>query len=314
MHTKKHLYSFVYDDTERALSQLESKYLFGQVSENKLLLSDTTITPSSSAFIKNRLDIITASANYDALIEQVKGERIKIEGFKVEYLVIEGDSTGYAMRLGKLKDIGYSITGVPDYQNPTRTYALCCYEGIWCFGILIKNKYDWHKHKQKPHSFSNSISPNIAKALINIAAQADKSKTLLDACCGVGTIMLEAHFADYTIEGSDINWKMCHRARANLAHFDYASEVFRSDIKDISQRYDAAIIDLPYNLFSTATEADLLHIIQSTADITDRIVIVSVSDIITQITTTGLKVMDYCSVPKKGKSKFARRVWVCERA
>jgi len=244
MHTKKHLYSFVYDDTERALSQLESKYLFGQVSENKLLLSDTTITPSSSAFIKNRLDIITASANYDALIEQVKGERIKIEGFKVEYLVIEGDS----------------------------------------------------------------------KALINIAAQADKSKTLLDACCGVGTIMLEAHFADYTIEGSDINWKMCHRARANLAHFDYASEVFRSDIKDISQRYDAAIIDLPYNLFSTATEADLLHIIQSTADITDRIVIVSVSDIITQITTTGLKVMDYCSVPKKGKSKFARRVWVCERA
>ena len=154
---------------------------------------------------------------------------------------------------------------------------------------------------------------SIAKALVNIAAKANKETTLLDACCGAGTIMLEACFTGNTIEGCDINWKMCKQARENLSFFNYKAKIYRSDIKDISHRYKAAIIDLPYNLYSSADDTQILHIIESTAEITNRLVIVSTSDITNFISQAGLRISDYCDVSKRGKAIFTRKIWVCEK-
>lgn len=313
MMIKKYLYSLVYSNFEEELCMLESKSIFDKKAKNKLLFSDIKIEPSNSAFIKHRLDIINFSKDYSALIDEIKKENIRIEGFKVEYIVLDGDKTTYDTRLEKLKDIGYSIEGIPDYYKPTITYAICNYKGTWCFGILIKNKYVWQKHNKKPYSYSNSINIHIAKALVNIASKGNKEVKLIDACCGVGTIMLEACFAEYNIEGCDINWKISRQARENLSHFNYNSSIYCSDIKDINKRYDAAIIDLPYNLFSTANDDTLTHIIESTMEITDQFVIVSISDIESLISNLGLKITDSCSVGKSGKVKFARNIWVCEK-
>lgn len=302
-----------YDDTERALCKLESSALFNEEDKDKLLFSDVSIAPSSSAFLKNRLDIIASSPDYATLIQSIKKEKIANEGFKVEYIVFDGDTTEYPQRLKKLKDIGFSIEGTPDYHHPTTTYALCYHEAVWYFGVLIKNKFAWQKHNQKPCSYSNSISINIAKALVNIAPQGNKDAKLLDACCGVGTILLEAAFAGYTIEGCDINWKICHDARTNLAHFNYKVPVYRSDVRAISKRYDAAILDLPYNLLSDATEQGTLHIIQSAAMRSNRLVIVSIVDISKHINAVGFHITDKCSIRKKGKTGFVRRIWVCEK-
>ncbi|HKM94743.1 MAG TPA: hypothetical protein VJY41_13920 [Prolixibacteraceae bacterium] len=313
MHINNYIYSFNYDNSESELCKLESKYIFNKEEKNKLLFSDIKIEPSSSAFIKKRLDIILFSEDYSTLINEIKNESICIEDFKVEYLVLDGDTTEYAERLKMLRDIGYSIEGDTDYYNPTITYALCYYECVWYFGVLIKNDFTWHKHKQKPCSYSNSISINIAKALVNIASKGNKEKKLLDACCGVGTIMLEACFAGYNIEGCDINWKICRDARENISYFNYIAKVYRSDIKDISLRYNAAIIDLPYNLLSCASDDDIMHIIESTAKITDRLVIVSISDITSLISKAGFRISDYCSVSKRGNTNFARKIWVCDK-
>lgn len=313
MQVNKYIYVFNYDIPDRELCELESRYIFNEEVKNKLIFSDQKEEPSSSAFIRNRLDIISFSEDYSALITEIKNESICSKGFKIEYLVFDGDTTEYAERLKKLRDIGFSIEGIPDYYNPTMTYALCFYEGIWYFGVSIRNNNAWHKHKQKPCSFSNSIGINIAKALVNIAAKANKEKKLLDACCGVGTIMLEACFAGNNIEGCDINEKTCNNARENLSYFNYTANIYHSDIKDISKEYEAAIIDLPYNLFTSATDSEILHIIESTAKITDRLVIVSTSDISDLINNTGFTLLDYCSVSKSGKRKFARKIWVCEK-
>lgn len=313
MQINKHLYSFNYDITEADLCKLETKYIFNEKAKDKLLFSNQKVDPSSSAFIRNRLDVISRSEDYYTLLNEIKEEKICCKGFKVEYLVFEGDTTEYTDRLKMLRDIGFSIEGIPDYYNPTTIYTLCYYEGIWYFGVSIKNNIAWHKHKQKPRSFSNSIGTNIAKSLVNIAAKGNKEKTLLDACCGVGTIMLEACFAGNSIEGCDINEKTCNNARENLSYFNYSANIYHSDIKDINQRYEAAIIDLPYNLFTSATDSEISHIIESTAEITDQLVIVSTSDITDLITGTGFKISDNCSVSKSGKRKFARKIWVCEK-
>nr|WP_320120395.1 hypothetical protein [uncultured Marinifilum sp.] len=313
MQISKYIYSFSYDNTESELCKLESRYIFNEEEKNKVFFSHIKIEPSNSAFIKNRLDIISCSEDYSALINEIRKQEICVEGFKVEYLVFNGDTTEYAKRLKKLKDIGYSIEGNPDYYNPIITYALCYYEGVWYFGTLTKDNFAWHKHKQKPCSYSNSISINVAKSLVNIATRANKETHLLDACCGVGTIMLEACFAGYNIEGCEINWKVCMDARENLSYFNYVANVYHSDIKDINELYEAAIIDLPYNLFSSASHNDILHIIESTAKVTDLLVIVSTSDITNLIGSIGFRVADSCSVSKSGKRNFARKIWVCEK-
>ena len=312
MDKSKYIYSFRYDTTESELCKLESRYIFDEEEKNKQLISDVEIEPSRSAFIKKRLAVTSSSGDYVELIDKIKKENICTDGFKVEYLVLHGDTTRNAVRLEKLKDVGYSIDTYPEYHNPTITYGICQYDGVWYFGILIKNNFAWQDHKKKPHSYSNSIKINIAKALVNIAMKSEKEKTLIDACCGVGTVMLEACFVGVDIEGCDISWKTCKNARENLSHFNYTAKVYCSDIKDISKRYDAAILDLPYNLYTDATENDILHIIKSTATITDRLVIVSTSDIVDIINSTGLTVIDRCNVSKRGKANFTRKIWVCE--
>lgn len=312
MQANKYIYTFRYDTTESMLCKLESKHLFKKEEKDKQLISDIKMEPSISAFIKKRLDVISFSTDYSLLIEQIKKENIRTEGFKVEYLILEGDKTRNADRLTKLKDVGFGIDTYPDYNNPSITYGICTFEGVWYFGVLIKNNFDWLKHKQKPYSYSNSIKQNIAKALVNIAADSKQDVKLLDACCGVGTIMLEACFAGYEIEGCDISWKTCNNARANLAYFKYVGEIHCNDVKDLTKIYDAAIIDLPYNLYSPASDQDVLNIITSIAKIANRLVIVSTAEISDAIKSIGLTVIDLCAISKRGKTNFTRNIWICE--
>ncbi|TRX66173.1 TRM11 family methyltransferase [Carboxylicivirga sp. M1479] len=311
MHQHSYIYSFKYDTHNVELCQLESRQLFNEQENNKLLFSNIKIDPSISPFIKNRFEIIASAEDYQLLLNKVKQENIHMDGFKAEYMVLHGDKTNYTQRLDKLKDIGYCIEGDPDYVTPLITYSICYYNNTWYFGELIKHDTDWFKHKKKPYSFSSAINMDIAKALVSIVSKGNKSKRLLDAGCGVGTVMLEACIGGFAIEGCDIHWKACQSTRKNLAHYAYTANVYRSDLQDLEHNYDAAIIDLPYNLFSHSDDENALYIIQAAIKRSPRLVIVSTSDISSLLSEADLKLVDSCSVEKKGK-KFTRKIWVCE--
>lgn len=308
-----YIYSFNYNSHHSGLCKLESRQIFDKEEKNKFLFSNIKVDPSISPFIKKRFEIISSSENYSVLLENIKKENIHHDGFKAEYLVLDGDSTAYDERLNKLRDIGYIIGGQPDYHKPSMTYSICNYENAWYFGVLIKHNNDWHKHKKKPCSFSNSISINIAKALVGIASKGNKSNQMLDACCGVGTVMLEACISGFKIEGCDINFKAYKNTIENLSYYNYTANVYCSDIKDHNKKYDTAIIDLPYNIYAYSNDTILSNIIESTAKLSPRIVIVSISDIEPLIKKSGLKVTDFCTVEKRGKIKFTRNIWVCEK-
>ena len=113
MQINKYIYSFSYENPQSELCKLESRYFFNKEEKNKQLVSNIKVAPSNSAFIKSRLDVISLSEDYATLIHKIKKENISIEGFKVEYLVFDRDTTEYRERLNKLKDIGWSIEGIP---------------------------------------------------------------------------------------------------------------------------------------------------------------------------------------------------------
>ncbi len=308
-----YIYTFNFDYHHSELCKLESRQIFDKEERNKLLFSNIKVDPSISPFIKNRFEIISSSENYSELLKNIKKKNIHFDGFKVEYLIMSGDSAEHTERREKLKDVGYSIDAAPDYDTPSITYSICTYKNVWYFGVLIKPNTDWYKHKRKPCSFSNSICMKIAKTLVSVASKGNKTTQLLDACSGVGTVMLEACFSEINIEGCDINPKACIHAEENLAYYNYSAKVYYSDIKDLNQKYDAAIIDLPYNLYSYSNDTITSNIIESTAKLTARIVIVSISDIEPLIKKSGLRISDFCTVEKRGKSKFKRNIWICEK-
>ncbi|MFT4523649.1 MAG: tRNA (guanine10-N2)-dimethyltransferase [Bacteroidia bacterium] len=306
-----YLYTYKFDYHHSELCKLESRQIFDVEERNKVLFSNIHVDPSISPFIKNRLEILSSSETFVELLKSIQQQNIVVEGFKAEYLNLEGDATSPEERNEKLKDVGCSIVGIPNFELPSITYAVCTYEGIWCFGVLVEAKSDWRKHKQKPCSFSNSICMIIAKTLVSIASKGNKTKALLDACCGVGTVLLEGCVSEFNIEGSDINLKASNHAKENLEYYNYQAQVLCADIKDVSKAYDAIIIDLPYNLYSHSTDEITLHIIESAAQLTNRTVIVSISDIELLIKQSGLKITDFCTVKKRGKSTFTRNIWVC---
>ena len=308
-----YIYTFNYDYHHGELCKLESRQIFDNEEKNKLLFSNIKVDPSISPFIKNRFEIISSSEDYSELLVNIKKENIHDEGFKAEYLVLHGDATTYSERLKKLKDIGLIIEGFPNFETPTTTYSICNYQNIWHFGVLIKHNAGWLKHKKKPCSFSNSIGMNIGKTLASIASKGNKTIQLLDACCGVGTVMLEACFSGLNIEGCDIKLRRCKHTRQNLAHYNYTANVYCSDVKDLDKKYDAAIVDLPYNLYSYSNDTILTNIIESTAKLTTRIVIVSISDVETLIKKSELKISDFCTIEKRGRSQFTRNIWICEK-
>ncbi len=295
------------------MCRLESRQIFNEELLDKLLFSNLKVDPSISAFIKNRFEISISADSYSGLLEKLKEENVCATGFKAEYMVLEGDPTEYTERLKKLKDIGTIIEGKPDVQNPSIIYSICNTKDIWYFGVLIKRKTDWRKHINKPYSFSNSLCIHIAKTLASVSSKGDKTTKLLDACCGVGTVLLEACYSGLSIEGCDINLKSIKHTTQNLEHYKYTSTVHCMDVKDLTQQYDAAIIDLPYNLYSYSDDVITTNIIESTVKLASRIVIVSKSDIKAAITKSGLKIIDFCTVEKRGRSTFTRSIWVCEK-
>lgn len=307
------LYSYKYEPHHTELCKLESRQLFGQEERGRVIISNIEIDPSISPFIKHRLKIMTSSENYADLLQKIKAEKIYIDGFNAEYLSLEGDTIGFATRREKQKDIGYSIVGEPDFKHPIVVYSICNYEDMWYFGVLEKHDIDWHKHKQKPCSFSNSIEMYIGKALVSIASKGMKSNTLLDACCGAGTVLLEGCVTGFNIEGCEINPKTYEHTVQNLERYGYQAHVYCSDVKELNKTYDAAIIDLPYNLYSCSSDEIMSNIITATTKLTNRIVMVSISDIKEVIKESGLKIIDFCTVDKRGKASFIRNIWVCEK-
>ena len=90
----------------------------------------------------------------------------------------------------------------------------------------------------------------------------------------------------------------------NLEHYKYDAPVYYADVKNLTGRYDCAIIDLPYNLYSYSNEDIVQNIIQSCTQLANRIVIASTTDITTIIKQNAFAVTDYCTVEKRGKGNF----------
>ena len=313
MSNPKYFYTYVQHSDEHELCQLEMRSFFGYDSSSNVLISTVGIDPSRSPFMKERLEVLYETNSWEDLVEEVKKLDVNGSTFKVVCLntmdLAPTKKIGHPVRRQLEREMGLCINGDPDLFHPDRTFGFVEFDGNWYFGRYEESESVWYQHQKKPHSYSTSLNTRVARAVANIAAPNPRGVKVIDPCCGIGTVLVEALSMGIDIVGRDINPLVIEPVKENFAYFGLVGDVEAGPISDIVDIYDVAIIDMPYNIFSKTTPEAQLEILKHGRRIAKKVVIVSIDTIDPITEKLGLTIVDRC-VAKKGL--FVRQVLVCE--
>lgn len=306
---KEYLYIINYPSFEEELCRMEMKHIFGIIPKRKYFFSNNYIAPSRSPFIKQCLSVIYSGDSVEEIVRKIKENNLSYENFKVCYIKIGQEDVNYAEQLAILRDIGFVINGFADIHNPEVLLGISKVEDKWIFGVYEKNDYLWHAHDKKPYSYSNGLGLRMAKAIVNIAVGNELNRTVIDPCCGVGTVVIEGLDLGVEIKGYEINPSIGQNAKENLGFFGYKDVITIGDMHSIKDSYDVAIVDIPYGLFSPTTVEEQRNIIETSRRIAKKMIIITFEDMDNHINAAGFHILDKCSV---SKGSFRRYIIVCE--
>ena len=306
--TKNYLYTYSWEPNEASLCALERRILFGEDSESGILESSIEIDPSRSPFIRERLEIICEAGEFDELLNHIH-QLEAVDGFKVVFVQNpDAEKVGFK-KLRKIeKEVGLHLKGEAELVEPHIWYGIIQAHDRWVFGKYVRNEAVWLHHVKKPHSYSTALSTRVARAVVNIAAPETSGVKMIDPCCGIGTVLVEALSMGIDIVGSDRNPLILDGVRENIAHFGFEGDVSLRDINDVTGSYDVAVIDLPYNLCSVISDDEQLEMLRSARRFADKVVIVTLEDVDDNVTKAGFDIVDRCEV---SKGRFVRQILVC---
>ncbi|SFD48662.1 TRM11 family SAM-dependent methyltransferase [Clostridium uliginosum] len=307
--SKKYFYSINYPVFEENLCKMEMKCLFNKIPNEKYLFSNCYVNPSRSPFIKDMISIIYEEDSLDKIVNKVIEDKLSYDDFKVCYIKLENGDVDYKERLRSIREIGLVVTGESEMHNPKVIIGVTKVDGRWILGKYERNNYQWHIHDKKPYSYSNSISLRVARALVNIAVKNNLDYKLIDPCCGVGTVVIEALSMNINVQGCEINNNIAENAKRNLEFFGYENVITNGDMNNIEGKYDVAIIDLPYGLFTPTTIKKQTDIIKTARKIANKLIIVTFENMDEHIIDAGFKIIDRCYVCK---GKFKRYINICK--
>jgi tRNA G10 N-methylase Trm11 len=306
------IYTYSCHEDEVSLCRLEMRSLFGTDTSSKLLQSPIEIDPSRSPFIKERLQVMYQGDNLAEIVEQVKQIHLPDTTFKVIYVKTNdldlADKQNYDEHREVERELGWHINGEADMRTPDHVFGIVTLGGLWYFGHYRTNQKIWLRHMKKPQNYSIALGTRLARAVANIAVPDPAGIKAIDPCCGIGTVLVEALSMGIDITGRDINPLIVRGARDNIVHFGLEGEVALGDIADIEAHYDVAIIDMPYNHFSSTTTAAQFSILQHARRIADKAVIISIASFDDMIADAGFRIEDGCVASKRS---FSRQIRVC---
>ncbi len=189
------------------------------------------------------------------------------------------------------------ISGRPDLRRPACELLVFAGEGEWLLGELVsRSGRGWRGHEQRPHQYSIALPPRLARALVNLVAR--PGDRLLDPCCGVGTVLIEAADMGVSATGWEINWRIAKHARGNICHWKVEAEVRVGDGRAAEGRYDGAVVDLPYGRASARVERECRDLVARAAERCRLLAVVSTEDMSAFLGDLSLRLLGLARVPK----------------
>lgn len=313
MHTK-YLYTFACHENERELCRLELNTLLEPASEidftSSYIWSERGIPPGRSPFIHGRLDVLGEGGTVKELLPIARKIRLlQGETFKVICLKAGDTRPDYDQARKIEKEIGMCINGIARMKQPEVTFGLIKTGLKWILGQWTESDKSWQVHQQKPQNYSTGFGVTLARALVNIAVPEVKNHRLLDPCCGMGTVVIEALSMGIDARGNDLNALAVRGARVNLTHFGYdAKRITLGDMKALEGIYDSSLFDMPYNLCSVLPNQEQQAMLVKLRKLSRRAIVVSTEWVQEHLLEAGWTIDQYITVRK---GTFVRHVWVC---
>ncbi|MBR9676345.1 hypothetical protein GOV05_05025 [Candidatus Woesearchaeota archaeon] len=117
----------------------------------------------------------------------------------------------------------------------------------------ISTSWKNRKSHLKPEPHPTSLSPRIARAMINLGGET--KGVLCDPFCGSGGILLESGLLGYKPVGFDIDKIMINRSKINLDYYKIRKyELINKSALDNKKRFSLVVSDLPYARNSKASQ------------------------------------------------------------
>ncbi len=303
---KNNFYAVSYPVAEECICRMEINALFREEIDKKYFFSDIKIDPSRSPYIRHSLFIFCREGSLEGLVDYIHERKLAFHNFKFAHFAAEGDELGYADWITCVTRLGAAIDGEADMHSPSVLLGLAKIEGLWLFGEYARNDNEWRKHDGKPHKNSHSVGLILARALVNIAVQDAHGCTLVDPCCGIGTVVIEALSMAVDVKGYEINGSIAEKAKENLVFFGYRDVIRTGDMHEIKDFFDAAIVDMPYGLFTPVTRESQLDLIKTARRIARRLVLLTFEDMDDAITAAGFSIVDACTIAKGHLTRYVR--------
>ncbi len=122
----------------------------------------------------------------------------------------------------------------------------------------VKKHYNDLKPHKRPFFYPGSMSPKLARGMVNLA-RAKKGSSVLDPFCGTGGILIEAGIVGARVIGTDIDEKMVEGTKKNLEYCNIKDyEIFQGDARYITleEKVDAIVTDPPYGISASTAGID----------------------------------------------------------
>lgn len=310
---KEFLYIFNYPLYEKELCELEFECLFHTQMKSKYFLTSLDVEFCRSVFIRNKIDILKRDNDFEKILDFLNKEQLTYYDFKVIYLKNEITHVSYKETIEKCKQIAFPINGSVNMQNPKVVFILTKIYDEWIFGIQHIND-QWNKHENKPYTYSSSLSLRLARSLVNIGVGNDLNLKVIDPCCGIGTVVIEALSMGIDVKGYDISRDVSYQARLNLEHFGYNPLVIeKKDMHSINELYDVCILDIPYGLYSKVSYQQQLELLKSSYKFTKKLILVSIEKMDEELENIGYNVEKCCIVGKNESFEMIRYITIAKR-
>lgn len=290
------------------IAHLEFLSLTGSRVNGGFAFSGNYVDKSRPAYIDTCIEVLFTDNTIEGLYSKIKALDYKKDNYRVRFI-----NTGIHVEFSERKRIERTISdifeGGPNLKNPDDEFIITFTGDLWCFGkFLWKSENRWLIYDKKPFTFCNSLPARMARALVNIASMGRKVNKLIDPCCGMGTVLLQAMDMGFDSYGCDINPLVVNDANENLKHFGFSPVIECRDAAEITGNFDVSVVDLPYGVLSKKGSDRYTEIIGNVRKLCTQAVILSGVDIVKTLNDSGFNVIESCIVHKGG---LDRHIYLC---
>ena len=306
---KLYLYTINYTADEASLCRMEMKCLFRKVPKMKHFFSYHYVDPSRSPFIKQCISVLYTGISTDDITCKITNDNLLYEKYKVCYFDHDNETIGFREKRKIEYSIGFNILGEAEMDHPEVLLGIINLNGRWILGEAKLNSSIWKSHIKKPYSYSNALSSRVSRALVNIAVCNNLKCKVVDPCSGIGTVVIEALSMGIDIKGYEINPLIAENSKINLNFLGYEDVITAGNMHLITDKFDVAIVDLPYGLFSSSTLKEQVDIMKTSRRIAKIMIIITFENMDQHILSSGFHILDRCHV---SKGKFKRYITICQ--